>query len=186
MEPHPYLVRDRRPTCVRPARRKTTARASAWRASAARPPSACWSTTPTPGPRFDRLYARNLETILALARAIDAVPVFVLQQMNAAAFENGTRARPWTPNVVDAAVPALMSHLNEILAATCAPPCVYAGGVANENHVTQDFVDEGRFGPTGAQKFAGALERSLRRDALANVRSERVRPVPVQVGEVDP
>jgi len=139
-----------------------------------------------PDPEVDRIFARNLETMLALTRAIGAVAVFVPQQINARAFENGASARPWTPNVVDSAVPELIGHLNEITAQTCAPPCVYAADVGREGYVTEDFVDEGHFGRSGAEKFASALERSLRRDALVQLPSERVGSVPVQIGEVDP
>ncbi|MEX2204980.1 MAG: GDSL-type esterase/lipase family protein [Myxococcota bacterium] len=141
-----------------------------------------------PDAEVDRLYRRNLATILSLAKAIDATPVFVPQQMNAAAFVAGTRARPWTPNVLDAAVPALMAHLNGILEASCAAPCVFAAEVAGERYPTEDFVDEGHFGRSGGAKFARALERTLERGALpsARARSERMRSVPVEVGEVDP
>ncbi len=143
-------------------------------------------TRSDPDPEVDRLYARNLETILALAKAIDARPVFVPQQMNADAFEDDSRARPWTPRVIDAAVPRLMDHLNGILEQTCTAPCVFAADVARERYPTEDFVDEGHFSRSGGERFARALEQSLRRSALADARSERVWPVPVEVGEVDP
>ena len=139
-----------------------------------------------PDPEVDRLYARNLATLVELTKAIGAVPVFVPQQLNARAFEDGARARPWTPNVVDAAVPALMSHLNDILEKSCTAPCVFATDVASERYVTEDFVDEGHFGRSGALKFSQALARTLGRAALHAARSERVRPVPVEIRQVDP
>jgi len=125
-----------------------------------------------PGPDIDRIYARNLATLLELTKAIGAIPVFAPQQLNASVFENGARARPWTPNVVDAAVPALMSHLNQILETACTAPCVFATDVASEHFATQDFVDEGHFGRSGATKLAHALSRTLGRAPLGTPRAQ--------------
>lgn len=115
-------------------------------------------------PNVDRLYARNLRTLRALAQHLGAHAVFIPQVLNDSMYEGRDDAHYWTPRVRNDALPGLMARFNRLMRDACpagAGDCTYLGGVLQIDWEDADFIDEGHFSRSGGQKFASAIHAAL-------------------------
>lgn len=121
-----------------------------------------------PDPRVDRLYARNLRTLKALAWRDGAAVLFLPQTLNDADFAGGTTGRPWSPRIVDDAMPGLMARFNGVMrdvAGSGETPlgrCAYADGVTSASWGPGDFADDGHLNRAGGLKLAGIVAAEIR------------------------
>jgi hypothetical protein len=67
-----------------------------------------------PDPEVDRIYARNIETLVSLSHHVGAVPLFVPQILNYESFESISGSLPWTQSIDNAAMRRLMASMNAI------------------------------------------------------------------------
>jgi lysophospholipase L1-like esterase len=119
-----------------------------------------------PDPEVDRLYARNLQTLKTLAHQSRMTALFVPQILNNDNYSKKGVSRSWTPNIEDAAVPALMQRLNGIMAQTCAPregECQFVDEPLHQTWGGNDFIDEGHLSRQGGERLATILAARISR-----------------------
>jgi|GEM_PF-3401856 len=111
----------------------------------------------------DHIYRRNLETLRELAFMHGSFALFVPQVLNETAFESGRTLRSRTPRLEDAAVPALMDHLNGQMKGLCdGTICEVVDDVDHVAWPSSYFVDEGHFNNEGGRAFAELMARHIR------------------------
>jgi hypothetical protein len=119
-----------------------------------------------PDPEVDRLYARNLQTLKTLAHQSRMTALFVPQILNNDNYSKKGVSRSWTPNIEDAAVPALMQRLNGIMAQTCAPregECQFVDEPLHQTWGGNDFIDERHLSRQGGERLATILAARISR-----------------------
>lgn len=111
-------------------------------------------------PRLERLYRRNLKTIVAINKMHGVKTVFIPAFSNRAQIPHPR----WVPFVTPDAVPQLLSRLGDIM--------VEVGRTENVDVLTgptkvdwqdDDFVDWSHFSARGSRKFADAIGSDIRR-----------------------
>jgi len=129
-------------------------------AAASAPPSG------EPDAEVDRVYARNLHTLRALANRFGMTPLFVPQVLNTENYVLKGQSRTWTPYIEDAAMPALMRRFNGLMADECGAgdgSCTFVAEALAETWNGNDFVDEGHLSRQGGEKLAALLAARVRR-----------------------
>ena len=121
-------------------------------------------------PEVDRVYARNLRTLIALSSRFGMTALFVPQVLNEEALARAGDRGGWTPYVTSAALPALIRSFNGVMADVCARgdrTCVFVEEPLRTSWTNDDFVDEGHLSRSGGAKLAGILARRIQALSLA-------------------
>lgn len=119
-----------------------------------------------PDPELVSVYRRNIATLVTLTRRLGAEPVFVPQLLNP---NRLTADRPygWIPLIKDRDLPAFVDNLNREMAEQARSLGAHVlEDVLEVPWTDADFVDNGHFSHPGAEKFAAAVARGLRRAGL--------------------
>ncbi len=118
-----------------------------------------------PDPFVDKVYARNLSSLKALAENSGAFAVFIPQVLNYPEFYGKEGSRHWSKHIKDNAMPALMDRFNTFVKGVCSPNekgCTVLSEVLDEPWVEQDFVDEGHFSKAGGVKMSAIVAEQIR------------------------
>jgi lysophospholipase L1-like esterase len=116
-----------------------------------------------------RLYARNIQTIIVLARTAGAEPVFIPQVFRPGPLDEHVQwGERWVPFVKIRDLPTTGRAFNEVLTRTALQNnAKVIDNVLKVQWVPEDFVDEGHFSVRGSEKFASAVAEGLKRQELA-------------------
>ena len=127
--------------------------------------------------RLAKIYRRNIRLLATITRTIGAVPVFIPQVLNKAAWTSDETGG-WNVNVPKNAVPALNEAFNAIMmeAARDVGAPVVAAPAAHAWKKT-DFADEYHFSPAGARTFARLVTKGLKDLDLDSLRGAATQPM---------
>jgi lysophospholipase L1-like esterase len=115
-----------------------------------------------PDPEVDRLYRRNLETIVALARRWQARVLLVPQVLNQAAYQDPRATHRWTSRIVDRALPGMLQRFNRQLDQVCiGGGCRVVRAIELQRWTPEDFVDDGHFSARGGRSMAELLAAEI-------------------------
>ncbi|WP_456425568.1 SGNH/GDSL hydrolase family protein [Rhodocaloribacter sp.] len=118
----------------------------------------------------DRIYRRNLTTLRELVRMQGGYALFVPQVLNKAAFAGSRRTRPWTPRIIDEALPGLMRRFNGLMTGLCEDaPCAVVEEVTRLPWTPEHFLDEGHFNAEGGRLMAETLAARIRSLAASTI-----------------
>ena len=127
------------------------------------PPTALEGAYEGPDAFVDRIYRRNLTTLRELVRMQGGYALFVPQVLNEAAFAGSRRTHPWTPRIIDEAMPGLMRRFNGLTAGLCDDaPCAVVEEVTRQTWTPDLFLDEGNFNAEGGKRLAETLAERIR------------------------
>lgn len=107
------------------------------------------------------IYQRNIRLIVAAARTIGAVPIFIPQISNDAVAV-GPEPHRWAPTIPREAVPGFIHAYNDVLIKTAhQEQAIVVSEVLDVPWSGVDFMDFAHFNGTGTAKFAQALHDTL-------------------------
>jgi len=109
--------------------------------------------TDGPDPALEKIFTRNLETIITLNKAHGTKPFFIGQILNRAKL-TGDGVYGWLPKVRDKDVWKVQAHYNSLMKATVEKLGATYIDVPIDSFSSADFADEGHFSPAGALKFS--------------------------------
>jgi len=147
------------------------------------PPAYDKTTLPRSGvdPELEKIYARNIRSIIALNKQHGIRTAFIGQLMNYHALRGappGRRDGGWMPILEDRGVPKAMDHFNEVLRAVAGRNGVPYLEPRQSWLSPEDYVDTlGHFSARGSAKFADHvadfIESACSRGPSGKVASER-------------
>jgi lysophospholipase L1-like esterase len=121
------------------------------------------STVDGPDPELERIYKRNIETLIGINRERGVKTAFIGQLLNnklLAAQGSGQRAFG-APAVEDRYIPAAMERLNAVLEETAKASSIPVMLPSQDWLAPQDYTDFGHFTATGADKFSGRVAKFI-------------------------
>lgn len=125
-------------------------------------------TERSPDPTVDRIYLRNLKTLMVLTKHLGAQVLFIPQVLNEAFYKVKPGSESWTPRIANDAMPELLDNFNRIMDHVCDPGDAQCA-VLKEVRVVQwkpdDFVDAGHFSQKGNHRFATIVGNYIREKA---------------------
>lgn len=117
-------------------------------------------------PFVDRIYRRNLESLLILSARNGAKVLFVPQVLNYKDYEGKKGSDKWSRHIENSSMPTLMDKFNLIMEGICPEnktDCVFLSNVLSEDWENSDFIDNGHFSRNGGEKFAEILGKEIQR-----------------------
>lgn len=112
-------------------------------------------------PELERIFTRNLETIIALNKMHGTKPFFVGQILNRDKLR-GNGVYGWLPKVRDKDVWKVQKHYNKLMQQTVERLGAKYIEVPIDSFVPTDFADEGHFSPAGSLKFSAFIADGIR------------------------
>jgi lysophospholipase L1-like esterase len=117
------------------------------------------ASTPEAEDDAKRIYRRNLETLVAVAKSQGLKPILVPQVLVREKFQGG-KLKWWIPFVEDDQLIPYLNQYNAITEEVARREGLYfAREVTEQNWTAEDFADPSHFSASGNQKFAGLLQQ---------------------------
>ena len=116
-------------------------------------------------PFVDKIYQRNLESLLLLSKRTGAKVIFIPQVLNYTAYKENEAPDKWTKNIENQSMPILIDKFNLIMAGICSEKeadCKFLNNVLSLDWENSDFIDYGHFSRKGGQKFASILSKEIK------------------------
>jgi hypothetical protein len=119
-----------------------------------------------------RIYVRNLETLMAIAKYQGLKPILVPQILVKERFQGG-RLKWWIPLIEDDQLIGYLSAYNSLTEEVATKEgLVFVREISEQTWTASDFVDPSHLSPDGNRKFAAILQR-----AVSNIKEQDYRTV---------
>lgn len=126
-----------------------------------------------------RLYVRNLETLMAIAKYQGLKPILVPQVLVKERFQGG-RLKWWIPLIEDDQLIGYLNAYNSLTEEVAKKEgLIFVREISEQTWTASDFVDPSHLSPDGNRKFAAILQR-----AVSNMKEQDYRTVAGKPGSI--
>lgn len=117
-----------------------------------------------PDEKINKLFERNIRTLISLSSMLHAKPVFVSQVLNPFFERKPGRSQQWTKYIEDVKVPEFMDQMNRVVKNICSTDsnCIYLDYKNSIPWEAKHFLDDGHFTIEGNEIFADALAKKIK------------------------
>ncbi|MFI5218140.1 MAG: SGNH/GDSL hydrolase family protein [Bacteroidia bacterium] len=117
-----------------------------------------------PDENINKLFERNIHTLITLSSGLKSKPVFISQVLNPFTKRHSGFSHQWTMHIEDNKVPVFMNQMNRIVENICAADsnCVYFDFKNSITWQEKYFLDDGHFTIEGNEIFSDALTQKIK------------------------